>query len=641
MRYRLGLLFFLFSLIPLILLSAFSAWRTVSTLRQQAISFSQDLLSVTATRIESKVDSLLYASRTLAIDRTAQQLLQDIDTKERDLAMIQQEQALHVRLNSVRVQNPRIRTIMLLTTQGSAIINGVPTSFETGYFRGAFWNSAVYTRVIEGAGAPIWVYGLEGRYERVYLMQRMVNPLSGQVLGILVLGVREASLSQVFHETRGRTGGEMLLVNADGLIFASFPEEYIGGRMDMTGIDSTNPEHGDGFLTLSIDVGTMWTLVHRVPQVFLAEGIQALMYGILVLSVLLVLLAMVLSFILPKMFSEPVEMLLAAMQTSRAGTFLPVNEQRSDEFAKLFEGYNLMVTDLQQQFEKQQQSLVTIEEQKQTIEEYTHHLEGLVQERTRELIESEKMASLGGLVVGVSHEINTPVGTGITSVSIVQEALGEIQARFERDELRRSDMECFFQQANTAIGLALHNLQRASSLVSSFKRVAVNQSHEEPVRFYLQETLHDITCSLQPKISGHAQVVEIDCSFEIELFSFPGVLYQIVANLVSNALQHAYPDRSTAGHICLCAELQTSELLLQCRDDGVGMMPEIAERMFDPFFTTARGSGGTGLGMHIVYNLVTQKLNGRVSVDTAPSQGTNVSVRIPLQEIVPMYSNKR
>ncbi|WP_169313557.1 sensor histidine kinase [Spirochaeta africana] len=634
MRHKLAVLFFLFSFIPLILLGSFASLRSRSALGRQAIAFSENLLSVTAVRIGSAVDGLLYASRTIAVDAEAKQLMMHAADRGRNLETIRREQSLHMRLNSVRVQNPQIRSILLVSVEGDVLINGVPTSFESMYFRQEFRRSSRYQELIDGRGVPVWVTGIEERYDRVYLMQRMVDSLSGRVLGVLVISFNENTFTQMFREARGQIGGEMLLVDPDGRVFAAVPEHLIGSSLAATEPEIDSSFRGRGFIELSVDAASMWQLIHRVPQEFLLEGQRALLIGMISMGVILALLSVILSLLLPGMFSEPVRLLLDAMHNSRGGRFLPVDSQRHDEFAQLYAGYNLMVSDLRRMFEQQQQNLVTIEEQKQTIEDYSTHLEGLVQERTRDLVESEKMASLGGLVVGVSHEINTPVGTSITAVSIVHEVLDELRLKFQNEELRRSDLSGFFLQADQSLELARNNLQRASDLISSFKRVAVNQSIEEPVRFYLQETLRDIARSLKPRFETAAQRLEIDCPFELELYSYPGVFYQIVVNLLTNAFEHAYPDAEHTGIIRLYAELQETELLLQCSDDGDGMSSDVLERVFDPFFTTARSRGGTGLGLHIVYNLITQKLNGRIAVDSAEGRGTTFLVKIPLKEII-------
>ncbi|HEY7872075.1 MAG TPA: ATP-binding protein, partial [Rudaea sp.] len=242
-------------------------------------------------------------------------------------------------------------------------------------------------------------------------------------------------------------------------------------------------------------------------------------------------------------------------------------------------------------------------ELRQTLEQLT--------QTQRQLLESEKMAALGGLVAGIAHEINTPLGVTVTAAShLREEALRIARAQ----PLNPDDLAGFHATIGESSEIILRNLQRADRLIKSFKLVAVDQTTEERRSIELGAYLNDILISLGPSLKQTPHVVAIDCSEPITIETYPGALYQIVSNLVMNSLHHAFAPEQ-AGTITVGARENGSVVELTYRDDGVGMNDEVRARIFEPFFTTRRGQGGSGLGLHMVYNLVTQLLKGSIRVD--------------------------
>lgn len=240
-----------------------------------------------------------------------------------------------------------------------------------------------------------------------------------------------------------------------------------------------------------------------------------------------------------------------------------------------------------------------------------------------ELIETEKMASLGRLVAGVAHEVNTPLGVSITALSFLNDQLAGLRRR-----IGESVEPALFESIAAAEKMAETNVERAAKLVRNFKEVAVDQSLSSirPVRVadYLDGTL----ASLHPLLRKTPHQVELDCAADLELTNRPDALYQVVVNLVMNSLHHAFPD-GRKGRITLAVRAAAGRVHIDYRDDGVGMDPEVASHLFEPFYTTRRAEGGTGLGMHIVYNLVTQALAGRIRCDTAPGRGVHFEIDVP------------
>jgi signal transduction histidine kinase len=256
-------------------------------------------------------------------------------------------------------------------------------------------------------------------------------------------------------------------------------------------------------------------------------------------------------------------------------------------------------------------------------------LQGRIEELRRtqaELIENEKMASLGRLVAGVAHEINTPLGIGVTAASHLDEifvAIDRMQGDDAKPELRKE-----LASGRRCVELVLSNLSKAAQLVKTFKQVAVDQSNEVKRRIAMRPYLDDVLASLHPRLKPTRHRVEVDCAADIEFDTLPGALYQIVSNIVLNALMHAFND-DHAGLIRLRVGMVGNVLEMTLSDDGKGMPEEVRRRVFEPFFTTRRGSGGTGLGLHLVYNLVTQLLGGSIACASSPGRGTQFTIRLP------------
>ncbi len=252
-----------------------------------------------------------------------------------------------------------------------------------------------------------------------------------------------------------------------------------------------------------------------------------------------------------------------------------------------------------------------------------------LQETQAQLVQSERLASLGGLVAGVAHEINTPVGVGVTAASTLEDRTREIEHMYQQQLLRRSDLERFVTVARESSQIILRNLQRAADLIHSFKQVAVDQSSGERRRFHVKGYIEEVLLSLAPKTKKSGHSVQVECPDDLELDSYPGAFAQILTNFVSNSLLHGYPDPALRGTIRIQVHRDGDHVVLRYSDDGAGIAEEHLKRIYDPFFTTKRGAGGSGLGLHIVYNLVHQLLGGTIDARSAPGRGTEFTVRFP------------
>lgn len=255
-------------------------------------------------------------------------------------------------------------------------------------------------------------------------------------------------------------------------------------------------------------------------------------------------------------------------------------------------------------------------------------LEGL-RRAQHQLVEQEKMAALGGLVAGVAHEINTPIGIGVTAASHLESCTRDFARRFAEGRLTRSELKAFSEVAGESADLILRNLHRADRLIKSFKQVAVDQSSESRRPIDLAEYIDEILTAWNPRLrrSRHRVLCEVPTGIRIE--TLPGAIYQVLSNLLQNSLVHGFADRDEGGTIRISAEVRDGRLHLRYADDGVGMDETVRARVFEPFFTTRRGAGGSGLGLHIVYNLVTQALGGRITCESASGQGVLFRIDLP------------
>jgi signal transduction histidine kinase/purine-cytosine permease-like protein len=279
---------------------------------------------------------------------------------------------------------------------------------------------------------------------------------------------------------------------------------------------------------------------------------------------------------------------------------------------------------LQQEVQERQLAEHQLQEKAQQLEQTLFNL----QQAKSQLIQTEKMAALGRLVAGVAHEINTPIGIGITAASLLVEKTSTFSDRFQNGMMKRSDLERFLDMTQQSSQITLTNLNRAAELVQSFKQVAVDQSSESKRVFNLSQYLDEILLQLSPKLQDVHQIT-VECDRSITLNSYPGAFSQIVTNLVMNSLVHAYaPNQS--GRITIAFHTSTEALIFEYTDDGQGIPAEHLSKIFEPFFTTKRGQGGSGLGLHIVYNLVTQKLDGTIYCESQLGSGIRFIMKLPV-----------
>lgn len=246
----------------------------------------------------------------------------------------------------------------------------------------------------------------------------------------------------------------------------------------------------------------------------------------------------------------------------------------------------------------------------------------------KELIRSERLAALGELVAAIAHEVNTPVGIGLTASTYIQDRTAEFKVLFSSEKIRKTDLSEYIDSVEQLAACLTHNLKRAAQLVKSFKQVAVDQSADQVREFFLKNYLEEISTSVEPKLKHNRHSLHIDCPKDIKVRCNPGALAQIITNLVINSIIHGF-EKTTGGNITLAVTLRDTDLLVTYADNGCGISPENMQYLFKPFFTTKRTEGGSGLGLHVIYNLVTQIFGGKIDFTSTPGNGVQVSIILP------------
>jgi len=248
------------------------------------------------------------------------------------------------------------------------------------------------------------------------------------------------------------------------------------------------------------------------------------------------------------------------------------------------------------------------------------------------LVESEKMAALGNLVAGVAHEINTPVGVGVTAASHLSEKTEEILKLYKTNTMKRSDLEKYFQVSEDSSKIILANLKNASENISSFKKVAVDRTKDEKRIFHVYDYISDILVSLHPRIKKTKHKIVLDCPRNIEIYSFPGALSQIITNLVINSLIQGF-ENIVEGIIKINISIADHKIRIIYEDNGTGIKEENLKKIFEPFYTTNRTDGGTGLGLHIISNLVYHKLKGSINCESVVGEYCRFIIELPNNKV--------
>lgn len=444
---------------------------------------------------------------------------------------------------------------------------------------------------------------------------------------------------------------ELLNYDGSGLVYIGLYDEH---RVLIAGAGLEAYREVDAALPMDEQIAQ--GLVHvRQPILILNSQVGELRYGLslvdfdqnvhlihqnnlwfLLLSVFLAVVALLAFFVrLNQRFSR----LLSTSQSIAKGNYqerLPL--EQPDELTQLAHHVNAIADAVASRIQ-------ALESSQSEIEQLNSELEKRVAERTKalsealtrledtqhHLIHAEKLASLGALVAGVSHELNTPVGNALTVITTLADKQQDFNQVLAQGSLRKSDLETFVANVQEAQSLTSRNLRKAADLIQSFKQVAIDQTSYQRRHFNLLATVEEVLMTIQPMLRPVNVQIVTDIAPDINLNGFPGPLGQVITNLIANALTHAFDEASSAPLIRILAypSDNLAWLCLEVEDNGKGIAPEHIKKVFDPFFTTRLGKGGSGLGLHIVHNLVTGILGGRIVIDSELMRGTKFIMKLP------------
>ncbi|MDK1288734.1 sensor histidine kinase [Pseudoalteromonas umbrosa] len=367
------------------------------------------------------------------------------------------------------------------------------------------------------------------------------------------------------------------------------------------------------------------------------------------LTLIVLILVLFVARAIQKRIANPIDSLSIMLQDVSKNHNYSARATKSDieEVNMLANNLNIMLARTQNQLARHQADKLEIKQLNQNLEEKVNQRTIALREANQELlntlermhqyqnqiVENEKMASLGQMVAGVAHEVNTPIGLGVTGSTLLRDKLADINAAFEQKTLTSKQLERFIHDGIENLDLIYRNLNRAAELISSFKKVAVSQDVEVSSEVNINKLFNAIISSMRAEIDIKNVTWQLSCSEQLNVRTKAGLLQQVFEQLLSNSLIHGFLDlKDNQIHIHVEQHHQTLEIIYQ--DNGVGVSNAVKKRIFDPFVTTKRGEGGSGLGMHLVYNLITQALGGTITLSDDNKKGTKFIITLPLKGVI-------
>ena len=407
------------------------------------------------------------------------------------------------------------------------------------------------------------------------------------------------------------------------------------GNAEMLDIDRRGVEIIHSFRFVP-EVGGGCIMAH-LDQAEAFATLNALQWRVVWITIGLVIFALMIALMVGKNIVKPIDKLCAVTHQIINGNYaISAVVSGDSEIAALANAFNLMTERLKLAFDELNAHRTQLEHkvQKRTEQLLIAKNEAeqsltLLQETQESLVQAEKMAALGGLVAGVAHEINTPIGITLTSASFLNEETNKVISLYGQGELGGDELEAYFDNAKQSTELMTMNCHRAADLIQSFKQVAVDQTSDNQREFNLKNYLEEVLVSLRPALKNRIIRIELVCPDDLMILGFPGAISQIVTNFIMNSLTHGY-DKNQQGTIKLqLSDLPENKIEFRYSDDGKGIPADIQSKIFDPFFTTQRGNGGSGLGLNLVYNIVHQTLKGSVQVHSVEGEGTTFTIHFP------------
>lgn len=496
----------------------------------------------------------------------------------------------------------------------------------------------------------------------IIITQPIMNP-KGELTAVLLQDINLDLLQDMADDAKIGRSGQTIIFAADGQVLTARGNQTYGPvaivdtlsevlKRDLHDMVEFTNREGQKIMAATNRIRTPgWGIAVTITQ---AEVLQSFYdsakYGASTFCIIFIFLAFISSMVFNRLFGS-ITIVTEQFANMNSGNFSSARindsliQSAPQELRQLCITFNTMAEtiannielissandQLERKVELRTQDLLGMNQELQAMnEELQQALENLHQTQAQ-LVQSEKMASLGNLVAGIAHEINTPIGVGVTATSHLQKITQEFIALYKSGGLKRTDLITYLEESDEAASIIGSNLDRASQLVRSFKQVSVDQSSEGRRVFNAAHYLGELLLSLQPKLKRTHHKVLVHCDENLEIDSFPGAFAQIITNLIMNSLLHAYEPDARGQMTIQIITVDNQRIQLTYRDDGKGMEQSIVDKIFNPFFTTKRGKGGTGLGMYVVYNIVTQQFGGTIECISDLGKGTTFIIEFPLE----------
>ena len=563
-------------------------------------------------------------------------------------------------LEEMRRANAAYAVLSLANTKGAILaISGPPSFAET-------IDNELFQRASQEMDFVMGSYHLVPETRHVVIdFAQPVPDQQGRLLGVLMASFDLNSFGQIFADAHLPAGSVFTLTDAEGMRLTRFPETekytwvpdlpqmiaHMSGSQEEgtffdTGVDGVRRLYS--FKRLQFAEGPLGRLMIRLGQpedLALAEARQAVRRNSALMALAAILALAAAWFVGEFALVSRMKRLMAAADQLGTGDLNTRTGLAHDqgEFGRLAAAFDRMAEGLQQHDHdrrRAEEEVIALNKEledrvvRRTAQlaaansELEQTLEDLRNTQSQ-LVMSEKLAALGGLVAGVAHEINTPVGIALSATSTLAEKNQRISELFAQGEMKRSDLSEYLAASAEGTAMSLLNLHRASDLIRSFKMVASDQISETRRSFNLREYIEEILLSLRPKLKKTSHRIELSCADNLVIESYPGAFSQILTNLIVNSLTHAFTE-GQSGLIRIEISADGKELALNYSDNGRGIPPGEQAKIFEPFYTTNRAGGSTGLGLHILFNIVTNTLSGSISCSSAPGEGALFQIRIPL-----------
>lgn len=652
----------LITTIPLTLIASIQTLSQYKTSYDEAIDQQMKLVDA---MVYNYAQNIISSTKTLAdlpIMKEADKRIKSYQVGEAVEGLIemipekgtQYEQEVYAILKTFQIAQPTIKNASLGVEDNGGFVMHPPKPRFIGYdARAREW----YKKAIQNPKQVV-VSGIytTSSNEKVVLCVTTVFDDKNELRGVITVDFDLSVLSETIESTRLGKNGFLILTDQEGIILAHpHAPELIGEKIEkanFSNITSQTLNQRENFVSEDSDKNKYYTKIFNssmtsfplyyiavLPEKELYSNSIQLIMNLLWALVILIFISIVLSYWISKNFTKPLIKLSELSEKVTSGELfhrLETELQRKDEIGDLANKFNQMIGALEE-------SRKTLEEKvKARTKDYQEANKKLIQinealsqtldqlkSTQNQLIISEKLASLGGLVSGIAHEVNTPLGVAVTASTYLEKLIQELSLAFEKKTLTQSELAMVIHKTKDSIDVLTRNLERAADLIQNFKQVAVDQSSEMKRQITVKNYIEGILKSLYPHIKNRPIKVNVHCEEALSVETYPGALAQIVTNFVMNSLIHGF-DPEDQGIIDITAFVEHGQFHLKYSDSGKGISESIKAKIFEPFNTTKRNQGGSGLGLHIVYNIVIYKLKGKILLDQEANLGSHFHIEWPI-----------